>query len=267
MAYPLSASRLQTYQRCPQSYYFRYERGLTQPVFFGAASLGTALHQALAKIYGNWHYQQPVPPLEWIYQCWQQSSTHLSPSQVTEGRQILEGYYHQFLARGTLRTPVALEGRIQGHLQVGNLEFTISGRYDRLDWLDDGLELIDYKSAKEMHLPDAETIDVQIGIYFLALEQRYRQSLKQMSLLFLRTGEIITYLATPTHKERVLEMVSELAVQLQADQEWQPTTGRHCDRCGYRRYCAAVTANPEPLPDGAQAGCGAARSIQLTFSF
>ncbi|MBW4549599.1 MAG: PD-(D/E)XK nuclease family protein [Aphanocapsa sp. GSE-SYN-MK-11-07L] len=267
MAYPLSASRLQTYQRCPQSYYFRYERGMKQPGFFGGASLGTALHQTLAKVYGGWHYQQPMPPIEWVHQCWQQSSASLNPSQIAEGRQILEGYYYRFLAGETLRKPLALEGKVDGHLQVGNLEFKISGRYDRLDWFEyEGIELIDYKSAKEVHLPDAEAIDVQIGVYFLALEQRYRQSLKQMSLLFLRTGEKITYLATPTHKERVMEMVSALAVQLQADHEWQPMTGKHCDRCGYRRYCAAVTTDPEPLPENAQAGCGAERSIQLALS-
>jgi putative RecB family exonuclease len=240
---------------------------MKQPGFFGGASLGTALHQTLAKVYGGWHYQQPMPPIEWVHQCWQQSSASLNPSQIAEGRQILEGYYYRFLAGETLRKPLALEGKVDGHLQVGNLEFKISGRYDRLDWFEyEGIELIDYKSAKEVHLPDAEAIDVQIGVYFLALEQRYRQSLKQMSLLFLRTGEKITYLATPTHKERVMEMVSALAVQLQADHEWQPMTGKHCDRCGYRRYCAAVTTDPEPLPENAQAGCGAERSIQLALS-
>jgi putative RecB family exonuclease len=240
---------------------------MKQPGFLGAASLGTALHQALAKVYGNWHYQQPVPPLEWVHHCWQQSSASLNAKQVAEGRHILEGYYDQFLAGQPLRKPLALEGRIQGHLQVENLEFTISGRYDRLDYFGDGIELIDYKSAKEMHLPDAQTLDVQIGIYYLALEQRYHRSLKQMSLLFLRTGELITYLATPAHKERVLDMVSGLAKKLQADQDWEPITGKHCDRCGYRRYCAAVTANPEPLPEGINGACGASRSLQLTLSF
>ncbi|MBW4550978.1 MAG: PD-(D/E)XK nuclease family protein [Aphanocapsa sp. GSE-SYN-MK-11-07L] len=265
MSYPLSASRLQTYQRCPQSYYFRYERGLKQPGFFGAASLGTALHQALAKVYGDWPYQQPELPLAWVQRCWQECSASLPPSQVAEGRHILEGYYHQFLAGQAVRKPLALEGRIQGHLQVENLEFTISGRYDRLDYFEDGIELIDYKSAKEMHLPDAQTIDMQIGVYFLALEQRYHQSLKQMSLLFLRTGELITYLATPAHKERVLDSVSDLAKKLQNDQDWEPITGKHCDRCGYRRYCKAVNPNPEPLPEGLKAACSTG-SLQLTLS-
>lgn len=107
---------------------------------------------------------------------------------------------------------------------------------------------------------------MQIGLYYLALEQRYHQSLKQMSLLFLRTGEKIMYLATSAHKERVLAMVSDLAVQLQADHEWQPITGKHRVRCSYQRYCAAVSANPGPLPDG-MIPVHSSRSLQLTLGF
>lgn len=51
MAYQISATKLQTYHRCPQAYYFRYELSLKTPGFFGNAKFGTALHQALAQAY------------------------------------------------------------------------------------------------------------------------------------------------------------------------------------------------------------------------
>jgi putative RecB family exonuclease len=211
MAYPLSASRLRAYQRCPQAYYYQYERGIKQPGFFGSASLGTALHQALLRIYRDWHYQQPVPPLTWIDECWQQHGTALSPAQQAEGREILEAYYQRFVVEASpMRKPLAVEGKVQGNLQIENLEFTISGRYDRLDWLEDGLELIDYKSGKEKQIPEATLLDVQIGLYFVALEQRYHQSLKQLSLLYLRTGEKISFAATSAHQDLVLEMIQAL---------------------------------------------------------
>ena len=50
------------------------------------------------------------------------------------------------------------------------VEFKLVGRYDRIDFVDDGLELIDYKSAKSPTLPSAEEIDLQLGLYYLALE-------------------------------------------------------------------------------------------------
>lgn len=90
MAYQISATKLQTYHRCPQAYYFCYELGLKTPGFFGNAALGTALHQALAQTYRDWDYLEPLPPLDWVSSCWQQCSNNLSPSQAEEGREILE---------------------------------------------------------------------------------------------------------------------------------------------------------------------------------
>ena len=93
MAYQLSASKLQTYHRCPQSYYFRYELGLKTAAFFGSAALGTALHQTLAQVYRDWNYLDPLPEIGWIHHFWQQHSDSLSPAQVEDGREILENYY------------------------------------------------------------------------------------------------------------------------------------------------------------------------------
>ena len=250
MAYQISATKLQAYNRCPYAYYLRYERKLTSNEFFGSAALGIALHQTLAQCHRDWHYEYPLPDLRWVHHCWRQHSTGLSDSQVSEGLGILENYYHTFIASEVALTqPLAVEGRIQGFLQVENLEFLIVGRYDRLDYLVDGLELIDYKSSRETKLPDSSEIDVQIGLYYLALEQTYQQSLRYLSLLFLRSGEKIQFEASASHKEQVQEMISNLAVRLRYDRGWEPTPSRQCDRCTFARYCPAVTASPTPLPE------------------
>jgi putative RecB family exonuclease len=250
MAYQVSATKLQAYNRCPYAYYLRYERKLTTNEFYGSAALGTALHQALAQCHRDWHYRHPLPDLRWVRHCWQQNSTGLTANQVTEGLEILENYYHNFIANEVALTqPLAVEGRIQGCLQIENLEFLVVGRYDRLDFLEDGLELIDYKSGREAKLPDNREIDIQIGLYYLALEQTYRQSLKYLSLLFLRTGEKIRYEATADHKKRVEKMINDLAVRLRYDQGWEPSPGEQCDRCTFARYCPAVTTTPTPLPE------------------
>jgi putative RecB family exonuclease len=250
MAYNLSASKLQTYKRCPRSYHYRYELGLPSASFFGATNLGTALHKALEQIYRDWHYQAPIPEYDWLESCWLKHSVNLPMPQVQEGREILQTYYQQYMvAVGEITKPLALESRIQGTFLAENVEFALTGRCDRLDWLDDGLELIDYKSAKTTNLPDPDTVDLQIGLYYLALEQRYHQSLKQLSLIFLRTGEKVVFPASEEHMQRVRETIGEIALQLRSDQLWQPCTGDHCKRCGYARYCSAVKDNPDPLPE------------------
>jgi putative RecB family exonuclease len=97
MVYPLSATKLQHYQRCPQAYAFQYEYGLKQSAVFGAAALGQALHQALAMIYQDWHYQEPKPGWEWFEGVWRLCCTRLTDRQVAEGWQILQGYYQAFV--------------------------------------------------------------------------------------------------------------------------------------------------------------------------
>ncbi len=98
MAYELWATKLQTYHRCPQEYFFRSELGLRNATFFGSTALGTALHQALALIYQNWDDLKSLPKLAWIHHCWLHSSDSLSPAQVEEGLRIMENYYDKFIA-------------------------------------------------------------------------------------------------------------------------------------------------------------------------
>ncbi|HIK38999.1 PD-(D/E)XK nuclease family protein [Thermoleptolyngbya sp. M55_K2018_002] len=263
MTYSLSAAKLQSYYRCPLAYYFRYERKLPGAAFFSSAALGTSLHQALAQIYDDWHYQDPIPRLDWVEYCWNQHSSGLTPTQVSEGRRILQRYYNGFIAnQSAIRRPLAVEGRIQGTLRVQDLEFTLSGRYDRIDWLEDGLELIDYKSSKDSEALLPDEIDLQIGLYYLALEQRYQKHLKQLSLLYLRTGEKVSYTVTPDHRQQVESIIGELALQLRQDRSWTPFPGEQCNRCAYARYCPAARANPEPLPEEAQPEPG----LQLVLS-
>ncbi|HEY9629272.1 MAG: PD-(D/E)XK nuclease family protein [Oscillatoriophycideae cyanobacterium NC_groundwater_1537_Pr4_S-0.65um_50_18] len=263
MPYFLSAAKLQSYYRCPRAYYFRYERKVEGAAFYGSAVLGTSLHQALAQIYQDWHYQDPIPRMDWIEYCWGQQTKDLTSTQINEGRGILRRYYYAYIAnQSAMRKPVAVEGKIQGTLRTENLEFVLSGRYDRLDYLGDGLELIDYKSAKEVDAMESDEVDLQIGLYYLALEQRYQKNLKQLSLLYLRTGEKICFPASVEHRQRVEAVISDLAVELRQDQRWLPFPGGQCDRCAYARYCPAMRAEPDPLPEDAKPEAG----LQLVLS-
>ena len=246
MAYQLSATKLKSYARCPKAYYFRYECGLKERGAFASAALGTALHAALAQLYQDWHYREPLPPETWFQYSWESNSAGLTDKQRTDGWQIMQRYYEQDVAPlGVMNRPLATEGRVQGTLQTNGIEFKLAGRYDRIDFVDDGLELIDYKSAKSPKLPSQEEVDLQLGLYYVALEQRYRRSLKKLSLLFLRTGERISYEATEEHKQQVTSVIGELAQRLREEQEWQPSCGSQCNQCQYARYCPAVAQKPE----------------------
>jgi putative RecB family exonuclease len=262
MAYHLSAAKLQTYQTCPKSYYFKYERGLPGGGFGKSQALGTALHKALAQIYQDWDYLQPMPSFEWLEYCWQNHSQDLDPGQFREGLTILKNYYDRFMTElPSLRRPLAVEGKIQAPWFLDNIEFTLSGRYDRLDWLGDDLELIDYKSTKEIKSLDSNRIDLQLGLYAIALQHIYNCRLKKLSLIYLRTGDKIEFEVTPEHDRRVRQTIAKMAKQLRGEREWKPHQTKACDRCQYSRYCPAIHAEPDPLPESAKPE----RELQLTL--
>ncbi|MEL6353546.1 MAG: PD-(D/E)XK nuclease family protein [Cyanobacteria bacterium J06627_28] len=260
MAYFLSATKLKSYARCPKAYYFRYECGLSEQSGFGSVALGKALHGALAELYQEWQYHEPLPSETWVRQCWENNNAGLTDRQTDEGWQILTQYYErEIMPAGTMQRPLATEGRIQGTLQANDVEFKLVGRYDRIDFVADGLELIDYKSAKSPTLPSPEEIDLQLGLYYLALEQCYERSLKRMTLLFLRTGERVTYEATDDHRQQVQSVINELAQRLRGENEWEQRCGKQCARCSYARYCPAVAQQPE-------AAVQTERKLQLCLS-
>jgi putative RecB family exonuclease len=91
--------------------------------------------------------------------------------------------------------------------------------------LEAGLELIDYKSTKQINLPQPAEIDLQMGLYYLALEQRYDSGLRKLSLLYLRSGEKISFDASPKQKQQVEVMVGEIGCRLRTDALWEATTG------------------------------------------
>jgi putative RecB family exonuclease len=261
MPYPLSATKLVTYQQCPQAYSFRYERGLSSPAAFGSPDLGNALHQALAIAYRDWHYNDHKPGWEWFEDCWSLCVAKLSEKQVLDGRSILQDYYRDFVEPlAVMPRPLGIESKIKAAVQFENIEFALNGRYDRLDQVNGDLELIDYKTTKNAATPDS--VDVQLGLYSIALEQVYRQSLKRVTLIFLRAGETLSFEVNDAHREAVRSLISDLSTKLWADDEWVPKVGGHCDHCGFAKYCGAKTAKPEPLPEGRRK----LRQVQLTLA-
>lgn len=253
MAYQITATKLQTYQRCPQLYYFRYERKVGNPASFKSPQLGLALHQALARFYQDWHYLDPKPKLAWLQECWQQPALSLSEPQKQEGWDILLQYFDKFVeSESTFRRPLAIEGRIQGELQQDSLAFKLTGRYDRLDWLDDGLELIDYKTSKAKVVPEPLELNIQLGLYYLALSQHYPAALKRISLIYLRTTEKLSYQVTADHYQQVESLITELAQKLRNDENWDPSPAEDCQKCTYAQYCPSQQTQPDPLPASAR---------------
>ncbi|RFP52058.1 MAG: PD-(D/E)XK nuclease family protein [Limnothrix sp. CACIAM 69d] len=250
MSYRLSPAKLTTYQTCPARYQFRYEYKIPT-VGFGGAALGRSLHGALTRIYRDWDYSYPQKPgLSWIDACWTQETASLTERQIAEGYDILVRYFHHWIEPSDrFLKPLATEAKIQGRLQINDLEFALTGRLDRLDWFDlDSLELIEYKTSRQFVEPDLDQLTMQVGLYAIAINQQWERELKYINLIFLRPGESVRI---PVTEERLIAaqaVIADLAQRLRTDRAWEPNPGTHCDQCHYKQYCPAQTTSPEPIP-------------------
>lgn len=273
MAYKLSPAKLQTYQTCPAQYRFRYELGLPGGFGGAAAGFGRAVHGALMQAYREWDYPPEDfspqglhhrPGLDWFDRCWDDHNTGLNEAQIAEGREIFARYWAEWVAPlAEFRRPLATEKTLRGRLVVENLLFFLTGKLDRLDWCGPAaLELVEYKTAKHVPALSGEGLDLQLGLYALAIEQQWPGELKRATILSLRSGESLTVDITPERRDQASAMIADLALRLRTDDTWEPTPGAGCDRCGYYKYCPAQTPEPDPLPEGT----GRSRPLQLALT-
>ncbi len=262
---PLSATRLTTFSRCPRAYYFRYEQKAPgKPM--KAALLGRSIHEALAQFH-QWPGWRGMPSLAVLQEAWVASAGTLSEAQENEGWQLLRTYYQKFVEPlDQWREPLATEGRLEGSLQAGPVEFKLGGRYDRLDALRSNhkkgggaaLAVTDYKTSRTVLAPDQLAVDIQMGLYQIALNQRYQGSLTQVNHLYLRTGDIVQFESHEEQQVVVKAKIQSLARALIEDKAFVPKEGEHCRTCAYRKFCPAICERPEALPKQT-------RSLQLSL--
>ena len=261
MAYPLSATKLKSYHSCPQAYYFKYERKLEDKGSFAQPELGKALHKALETFYRDWHYNELTPPRGWMLKCWEQTSQKLDPKNQAEGFNRLNLYYDRFILEpGLMKQPLGTEQSIKRTIQIGEIEFLLQGRYDRLDMKEGSLTLIDYKGGAPPTNP--VDLDLQLGFYDWILEGIYQKSLQEWQLIYLKTGDSISYLVTEEHRDIIRQLIRNLAQSINGDDEWLPCRGDQCKSCNYKRFCSDWYPEPDPLPDDV----AAPRPVQRTLS-
>jgi putative RecB family exonuclease len=141
-------------------------------------------------------------------------------------------------------SPVAVEE----HLEARWEGLTIHGYIDRIDRTPaGGLEVVDYKTSRELSEEDAASSD-QLSVYQVLVEHNYRAPVERLSLLHLRS---LTSLRTPPRGPRSLEplhqRMGEVADGIR-EEAFEPTPGRHCSRCDFRGICPEF--RPMPPAEG-----------------
>src|SRR5438093_998356 len=191
----LSYTALQTFQNCHFRYHLRYNCGLPsrpRPAAQSSRALHGALHlfhQGLKKPRSG--DEALFPPaavsldtlLSHLKGYYDNPTRPLTESQYREGRALLTRYCE--VHRGHFPTPYLLEEKF--HLHVG--PFLLTGRFDRVDEIPDGFEIVDYKLAHRSLLPPDP---LQLDVYQLGFQAMTGQVAKKLSFYYLKLGEKVT---------------------------------------------------------------------------
>ncbi|MCI4340346.1 MAG: PD-(D/E)XK nuclease family protein [Thermoplasmata archaeon] len=156
------------------------------------------------------------------------------------GEEMLVAYHDDLLRAPP--DPVSVEE----HLSAQWNGVAVHGYIDRIDRTPSGgLEILDYKTSRELSQADAEESD-QLSLYQVLVEQNYPEKVEQLTLFHLRSR---TPRSVPRRDASVLEGVHDRFTRAGdgiRSQSYEPSPGRHCSRCEFRSLCPEFRLVPEP---------------------
>ena len=241
-----SYSALNTYQTCPLKYKFQeIDKIRVSPS--KEAVFGTIIHSALKFL----HEPKPIPPtleelLEFYNNSWNSEvyeDKQEEMAMMQQGVRILEDYYQKNNPKDfrivNLETFFSVSvGKILLENSVQE-EVTLSGKIDRIDQIaGGGLEIIDYKTAKNLPSQEMVNSNLQLAIYQMGVQSRWPSLNKpiKLSLYFLKHNIKLSTSRTPGQIEEVKSQILDLVKKIKTG-DFKPIPGHLCDWCGYQREC------------------------------
>lgn len=154
------------------------------------------------------------------------------------GRELIGKYYDRLLRERP--RPVSVEE----HLEARWDGIPIHGYIDRIDrGPGGGLEIVDYKTSRELSAGDAKDSD-QLSIYQVLVESNYTEPVEGLTLYHLRSLTPIR--VPPRDRASLTGLYDRLGVVSDGirAEAYEPTPGRHCSRCDFRSICPEFRTVP-----------------------
>jgi RecB family exonuclease len=266
---PLSYSGFRTYLECPLRWKFLYVDRLPEAPrsYF---SFGRSIHAALEAFVAPlvreppargarpgavrqrtlWDFGEPrgsLMGLEELLALYRRSwirDGYSSPGEERRyfelGEDLLRRFHAEFVKDPP--EPVAVEKELRAEVEG----LPLHGIVDRIDrHPTGGLEVVDYKTSRELSLRDATESD-QLTLYQLLVEKNYDQPVEVLTLYHLRT---LTPLRTARRPDLALADLSvrlgEVADGIRAE-DYEPRPGPQCRSCEFRPFCPEFREPPAP---------------------
>ena len=224
-----SYSRIDTYTQCPSKYFFSYIK--KEPRQFNApAVLGNIVHSVLENTLDN-NKSLDLIELTQEYEknitVWDPESK-LSKELVTAGFDIINEFYD----RNSDVEFSIFDKELPFDFIIGS--YRIIGFIDRVDVFQDRVHITDYKTGKwEVSAKDAP-LNMQLGIYALAMDNIFPEKEIYAELYYLRSGRKKGHLFTKEDIEDVKVRLINSINKIIEDKNFLPTSNtRACSYCDH----------------------------------
>ncbi|MEU5538238.1 RecB family exonuclease [Streptomyces sp. NPDC020362] len=270
----LSPSRASDFMQCPLLYRFRVIDRLPEKPS-AAATRGTLVHAVLERLFDAPAAERTAPRAKALIPG-QWDRLRESRPEVTElftddpdGERLARwlGEAEQLVERWfTLEDPSRLEPAerelfVEAELDSG---LRLRGIIDRVDVAPTGeVRIVDYKTGKAPRAEYAEGALFQMKFYALVVWRLKRVVPRRLQLVYLGSGDVLTYdpvLADLERVERKLLALWEAIGRATESGEWRPRPTKLCGWCDHQAHCPEFGGTPPPYPlpvtaaDGRAAG-------------
>jgi putative RecB family exonuclease len=240
----LSPSALEKFRACPKAFRLQYldrAEGKDRPS--AVLAVGNAVHHALERFYG-------LPAQHRNLELLHQALRAVWPEHRKDGcfRDELEEieYGQQALAmlgrfadeHDLLAAPLAREQWLEARLANG---IEVFGKVDRVDRVEGGLKVIDYKTGRRAVTQEALPELPAARVYALAAQERYDQPVVEVSLLYLALGRELTWRPDVGELDRARVALTAEIDDLRATSEFRATPGAQCRFCPFADSCEERT--------------------------
>ncbi|MBI2484211.1 UvrD-helicase domain-containing protein [Candidatus Uhrbacteria bacterium] len=265
-AYPIptvySFTQLAAFRTCPLQYKFAFL--LNIPIFGKAQfSFGKTLHltlqrygeqiiergsRAQAALFRNEKkeytdtgaiYYPPYEDLLAIYEkSWHDdwfATIHQKEQYRAKGRELLKAFYDDLIVSRPLIHAVEQDFT----MKVGERDalITIKGRIDRIDRLQEGVAIVDYKTGGEKKDETLRSQDKeQLLLYQIAVEEIMHEKPLELTYYYLGSGKKISFLGTEKEKQALKRRITKTISELKKS-DFSPTPGWHCKSCDFKDIC------------------------------
>ncbi|MGW1146393.1 RecB family exonuclease [Streptomyces sp. NPDC002454] len=281
----LSPSRASDFMQCPLLYRFRVIDKLPEKPS-AAATRGTLVHAVLERLFdapaiertaprakalvpGQWERMRTArPELADLFAA-PQDAAEPDPDGtddadrlarwLAEAESLVERWF-------TLEDPTRLEPAerelfVEARLPSG---LRLRGIIDRVDVAPTGeVRIVDYKTGKAPRPEYAEGAIFQMTFYALVVWRLKGLVPRRLQLVYLGSGDVLTYdpvVADLERVERKVHALWEAIRQATETGDWRPRRTKLCGWCDHRAVCPEFGGTPPPYPlalgprDGASGG-------------